>query len=90
MTLVRPGRALPIQQDAFIRSLVAAGRCPSASAVLQRGVELLRRQMEAEEADVAALRAILSQRLDGPFVSIDAMSEAVEAMIARKRRDAPG
>ena len=60
---VKSSISLTDEQDAFIRSLVAAGRYPSASAVLQQGVDLLRRQMEAEEADVAALRAILSERL---------------------------
>ena len=87
---VKSSISLTDEQDAFIRSLVAAGRYPSASAVLQQGVDLLRRQMEAEEADVAALRAILRERLDGPFQPADAMSEQVEAMIARKRRSVAG
>jgi antitoxin ParD1/3/4 len=56
--------------------------------VLQQGVDLLQRQMEAEEADVAALRAILGGRLEGPFVSAEEMRARTEAMIARKRRDA--
>ena len=87
---VKSSISLTDEQDAFIRSLVTAGRYPSASAVLQQGIDLLRRQMEAEEADVAALRALLRERLGGPFLSLDAMSEEVEAMIARRRRDAPG
>ena len=87
---VKSSISLTDEQDAFIRSLVAAGRYPSASAVLQQGVDLLRRQMEAEEADVAALRAILSERLEGPFISAEEMRARTEALIARKRRDAPG
>jgi antitoxin ParD1/3/4 len=82
--------SLTDEQDAFVRSLVTAGRYPSVSAVLQQGVDLLRRQMEAEEADVAALRAILSERLKGPFISADEMRERTDALIARKRRNDPG
>jgi antitoxin ParD1/3/4 len=73
-----------------LHPVAAAGRYPSASAVLQQGVDLLRRQMEADEADVAALRAILSERLEGPFISAEEMRARTEAMIARKRRDGPG
>jgi antitoxin ParD1/3/4 len=81
--------SLTDEQDAFVRRLVVAGRYPSASAVLQQGVDLLRRQMEAEEADVAALRAILRERLEGPFLSVGEARTRTEAMIARKRRGAP-
>jgi hypothetical protein len=56
--------------------------------VLQQGIDMLRRQMEADEADVAALRAILRERAAGPFVSAEEMRARTEAMIARKRRDA--
>ena len=87
---VKSSISLTDEQDAFVRSLVTAGRYPSASAVLQQGVDLLRRQMEAEEADVAALRAILRERLKGSFVSVDEMRARTEAMIARKRHDGPG
>jgi antitoxin ParD1/3/4 len=85
---VKSSISLTDEQDAFVRSL--AGRYPSASAVLQQGVDLLRRQMEAEEADVAALRAILRERLEGPFVSAEKMRARTEALIARKPRDASG
>lgn len=87
---IKSSISLPDEQDAFVRSLVAAGRYPSASAVIQQGVDLLRRQIEAEEVDVAALRAILRERLDGRFISAEEMSERAEAMIARKRRDVAG
>jgi antitoxin ParD1/3/4 len=87
---VKSSISLTDEQDAFVRLLVAAGRYPSASAVLQQGVDLLRRQMEAEEADVAALRAILRERAEGPFISAEEMRTRTEAMIARKRRDAAG
>lgn len=87
---VKSSISLTDDQNAFIRSLVTSGRYPSASAVLQQGVDLLRRQMEADQADVEALRAILRERLAGPFISAEEMGGRVEAMIARKRRDAAG
>jgi antitoxin ParD1/3/4 len=87
---VKSSISLTDEQDAFVRTLVAAGRYPSASAVLQQGVELLRRQTEAEEADTAALRAILQERLAGRFLPAEVMRDQVEAMIAAKRRDAAG
>jgi antitoxin ParD1/3/4 len=87
---VKSSISLTDEQDAFVRSLVSAGRYPSASAVLQQGVDLLRRKVEADEADATALRIILRERLDGPFLSAETMSEQVEAMIARKRRDVAG
>jgi antitoxin ParD1/3/4 len=85
---VKSSISLTDEQDAFVRALVAEGRFPSASAVLQQGIDMLRRQMEADEADVAALRAILRERAAGPFVSAEEMRARTEAMIARKRRDA--
>jgi antitoxin ParD1/3/4 len=87
---VKSSISLTDEQDAFVRSLVAAGRYPSASAVLQQGVDLLRRQVEADEADTEALRAILRERLEGEFVSGEEIRDRVEALIARKRRDAAG
>ena len=42
------------------------------------------------EADVAALRAILRERLEGAFVSAEEMRARTEALIARKRQDGAG
>jgi hypothetical protein len=42
---------------------------------------------EAEERAAEVLRAILAERLNGPFVRADAMRDRVESMIAGKRRD---
>jgi antitoxin ParD1/3/4 len=85
---VKSSISLSDEQDAFVRSLVTAGRYSSASAVLQRGVDILRHQMEAEEADLKALRVLLRERLEGPFIPAEEMRHRVEAMIARKRGDA--
>ena len=78
--------SLTDDQHAFARTLVQEGRFPSVSAVLQQGVDLLRRKLEQDEADTAALRELLSRRREGAFVSNMEMSGRVDAMIARKRR----
>lgn len=75
------------QQEAFAREMVRQGRYSSLSAVVQRGLDLLREETEAKEAEVAALRAILTERAAGEFVSMDEFRAATEALIARKRRE---
>lgn len=72
-------------QEAFARSLVAEGRYPSLSAVLQHGLDLLRSETEAREAETAALRALLRERQAGPFVPDDEARETTRAMIAARR-----
>ena len=83
---VKSSISLTDEQHAFARALVDAGRYPSLSAVLQQGVELLRRRTDAEEAETAALRALLSRRRDGKFVDAERMDERLSRMIAEKRR----
>ena len=78
--------SLTDEQHAFARALVDAGRSPSLSAVLQQGVDLLRRRMDAEELESAALRALLSRRREGEFVEAERMDERLSRMIAGKRR----
>jgi antitoxin ParD1/3/4 len=83
---VKASVSLSAQQDAFARELVRQGRYASVSAVVQRGLELLRAETEAREAELAALRALLAERAAGPFVSVAEARAATEAMIAAKRR----
>ncbi len=73
-------------QEAYARSLVERGVYPSLSAVLQQGLELLRVQTEAQEAEVAALRALLEERAKGPFISMDEARAQTERMIEKKRK----
>jgi len=73
------------QQDAFMRGLVREGRYASASAVVQRGLDLLRAETEREAAELQALRAFFRARLDGPSEDTEAAEAATRAMIARKR-----
>ncbi|MBP6012918.1 MAG: type II toxin-antitoxin system ParD family antitoxin [Alphaproteobacteria bacterium] len=76
-------------QEAYARELVARGRYPSLSAVLQHGLELLRAEKEAEDAEIAALRALLQDRRRGPFIGVNEGRKRTERMIAaRKKGDA--
>jgi antitoxin ParD1/3/4 len=75
-------------QEAYARTLVERGRYPSLSAVLQHGLELLRVQQEAEEAELAALRALLDDRSRGTFISMNEGRKNTERMIAARRAKA--
>jgi antitoxin ParD1/3/4 len=73
-------------QADFARALVAEGRYPSLSAVVQRGLELLRAETEAREAELAALRALFAARTGDAEVTPGEGRAATEAMMAAKRR----
>lgn len=77
--------SLTDSQEAFARELVERGRYASVSAVLQRGLELLRSETELEEAELAALKGLLAKRRGGEFVSIKKGSARTKRMIANKR-----
>ena len=83
---VKSSISLTDEQDAFARSLVETGRYGSLSAVLQQGLELLRRQTEGEEAETEALRALLTARRGGDFVPGREIGRGIAATAARKRR----
>ncbi|MEM9963455.1 MAG: type II toxin-antitoxin system ParD family antitoxin [Pseudomonadota bacterium] len=82
---VKASVSITERQDAFVRQLVQHGRYPSVSAVVQRGLELLKAETERQEAEVAALRHFFEERAAGPFVRAAEGRERTEAMIARKR-----
>jgi len=84
---VKSSISLTNEQHAFAKALVDAGRYASLSAVLQRGIDLLRQRTDSEEAEVAALRELLSRRRGGEFLSGQRMDERLVRMIAAKRRD---
>lgn len=74
-------------QAAFARRLVEEGRHASLSAVVQRGLELLRAETEAREAELAGLRALVAERAaGGGFTGLGAGRASTEAVIAAKRR----
>jgi len=82
---VKASVSLSDRQDAFARELVRQGRYASLSAVVQRGLEMLREEAEAREAELAALRALLADRVDGDFVTIAEGRAETESMIAARR-----
>lgn len=84
---VKSSISLTDQQAAFARSLIEQGRYSSLSAVLQNGLDLLRQKTEAEEAETAALKTLLSERQNGSFVSDTDMDAQIADLIERKRRD---
>lgn len=87
---VKTSISLTDAQEAYARSLVERGVYPSLSAVLQQGLELLKTQVSLQDAELAALRALLDERAKGPFISIEEGREQVERMIERKRRELLG
>lgn len=80
---VKASISLTEAQEAYARGLVAEGRYPSLSAVLQQGLELLREQSQTTDA----LRTLLEQRRGGTFVSTGEGRKRTQDMIARKRAE---
>ena len=83
---VKSSVSLTDEQHAFAKDLVRAGRFSSFSAVLQGGIDMLRRGLEREELETEALKLLLSQRRGGSFVTSTQMKERIEEMVARKQR----
>ena len=81
---VKTSISLTDDQDAYARALVAAGRYPSVSAVLQRGLEMLRRDNETHDAEIRALQTLIDQRRSEPFVPLETGAEAFLAAIDRE------
>ena len=84
---VKPSISLTDEQFSFAKSLVDAGRYSSLSAVLQQGVDLLRQREDQEMGDTLALKAILEERMKGPFISLEEMDRRMELRIATMRRE---
>ena len=83
---VKSSVSLTNEQHAFAKSLVLDGRFASVSAVLQRGIEMLRHRVEGDDAEREALRLLLSRRREGDFIASEVMGERLKEMAARKRR----
>ncbi|MGV1771532.1 type II toxin-antitoxin system ParD family antitoxin [Agrobacterium vitis] len=82
---VKASVSISDQQDKFARKLVEDGRYSSLSAVVQRGLELLREETEIKEAEVQALRALIDERSKGPFLNAEESSRTIQQMIAAKK-----
>lgn len=72
--------SLTDQQHAFARTLVDRGEYPSLSAVLQRGLEMLRHDNEAREAELALMRRLIDERRQGPFVTLEEGEAQAQAL----------
>lgn len=83
---VKASVSLSERQDDFARGLVAKGEYASVSAVVQRGLELLRKETEREAAEIDALRAFFRAREEGAFVSVEEGRAQTAAMLEKKRR----
>ena len=83
---VKASVSITDRQSVFARRLVSDGHYSSLSAVVQRGLELVRSETEREEAELAALRAFFEDRAQGPFLSGEEGRRQTERMIDRKRR----
>jgi antitoxin ParD1/3/4 len=53
--------------------------------VLQHGLEMVRRETEAHEAEVEALRAVLRERRKRPFVDVEVGRDRSRRMLEAKR-----
>lgn len=84
---VKASVSISEQQDAYARDLVEQGRFSSMSAVVQQGLDLLRKQDEADLLEAAALKVLLEERMTGTFVSSGEFANQTEEMLAQKRRE---
>jgi antitoxin ParD1/3/4 len=82
--------SLTNEQEAYARALVEKGQYPSLSAVLQRGLDMLRRESEMRDAELQALQTLIDQRRAGPFMDLDTSEAETRAMLARKRNERAG
>lgn len=82
---VKASVSITDQQDAFARKLVEDGHYASLSAVIQRGLELLREETALEGEARAELKALLEERMAGGFVTMEESDRQIEAMIARRK-----
>ncbi len=82
---VKASVSISDQQDSFARKLVEEGHYASLSAVVQRGLELVLEETEMKEDDREKLRALLEQRMDGEFLTVEESDAQIATMIAEKR-----
>jgi antitoxin ParD1/3/4 len=83
---VKSSISLTDDQHSFVKTLVDDGRFPSVSAVLQQGVEVLRRQIETDALEHDALAEVLKRRRAGKFVSPAKMDDRLDRLLTRMRR----
>ncbi|UVC08711.1 type II toxin-antitoxin system ParD family antitoxin [Rhizobium sp. TH2] len=83
---VKASVSISDQQEIFARQLVEDGRYSSLSAVVQRGLELLREETELKEAELQALRGLISKRRAGEFLTREESRQHLEDIISETRK----
>jgi antitoxin ParD1/3/4 len=73
------------QQEVYARKLVEDGRFSSLSAVVQRGLELVREEAELKDAELAALKALISDRQADDFPTPEESRQRTADLIAAKK-----
>ncbi len=68
---VKTSISLTDEQEEYARSLVERGRFSSLSAVLQRGLDMLRKDEDAHTLKIQALQTLIDQRRAGPLVPLE-------------------
>lgn len=84
---VKASVSISEQQDEYARRLVEEGRYASLSAVMQRGLELVREEHELKDAEIEAMRSLLSDRSKGPFIGMEESRQRLDNLINRKSRE---
>lgn len=82
---VKSSISLSDEHHAFAKAQVQDGRFASVSAVVQHGLDLLRQKAEDERLERTALRALLEERQQGPFVSPEEMRRLVGVLAASRQ-----
>ncbi|KAA0689178.1 type II toxin-antitoxin system ParD family antitoxin [Neorhizobium sp. P12A] len=82
---VKASISISDRQESFARKLVENGRFASLSAVVQHGLELVREETQLKEAELAALRNLLSDRQAGEFLTIEESQSRIEEMLSAKK-----
>ncbi|CAN7437472.1 type II toxin-antitoxin system ParD family antitoxin [Rhizobium sp. LjRoot30] len=85
--VVKASVSISNQQESFARKLVEDGRYASLSAVVQRGLELVREETELKDAELAALKRLLLDRMQGEFLTMEESDRQIDDMIARKKAE---
>ncbi|MDE1994608.1 MAG: type II toxin-antitoxin system ParD family antitoxin [Rhizobiaceae bacterium] len=73
------------QQESFARKLVEDGRFASLSAVVQRGLELLREETELRDAELAVLKTLIAERRAGEFLTSEESHRSIGDMLTAKK-----
>ena len=82
---VKTSISLTNEQESYARSLVKSGQFATMSSVLQRGLDMLREHKETHEAELEALRSLLTERRKGPFIGLEEGRAEIVEMLAKKR-----